>query len=298
METPTSKSQPDSAPAATPVQASSYTYFLVAIAVWLAATFPAWLNMAGDWWNDPNYSHGLLILPLAIFFAWRSREAWRTAPVRSSLAGLTFFTGAAALYLVGTAAAEHFTVRFAAVAGIGTLAWGLLGWRFVRTVWFPLVLLFFAIPWPYVIYYKLTFPMQIFSTRAACFLLDGLGMTIARQGNIIHLPNYSLEVVDACSGVRSVLSLSTLGAVYAYLTQRGYWRPWLLFALSIPVALGANIFRLVITAIGAYAWDPKFAEDFLHEFSGLLVFAVALVTFFILGSIISWTDAKLRPSSR
>jgi exosortase len=285
-------------PAVQGIPASSYRHYLVALAVWIAATFPAWWTMAEDWWVDPNYSHGLLIIPVALFFLWRARADWRAVSLRVSYVGLFFFCGSALLYLVGTAAAEHFTVRFAAVAGIGTLAWGLLGWPFIRRAWFPFVFLFFAIPWPYVIYYKLTFPMQLLSTRAACVILDWLGVTFARQGNIIHLPGYSLEVVEACSGVRSMLSLTTLGAAYAYLTQPGHWRPWLLFSFSIPIALGANIVRLVITAVGAYAWDPKIAQDFLHEFSGLLVFAVALITFFILGALVSWTDAKLRPSSR
>jgi len=278
------------------VPSSSYAHFFIAFGVWIAATFPAWWTMAEDWWNDPNYSHGLLIIPVALFFLWRGRKDWGRIRPQTSYPGLLFFAGSALLYLAGTAAAEHFSVRFAAVAGIGALAWGLLGWPFLRRAWFPFVFLFFAIPWPYVIYYKLTFPMQLFSTRVACAVLDFLGVSLARQGNIIHLPGYSLEVVEACSGVRSMLSLTTLGAAYAYLTQPGYCRPWLLFAFAVPIALGANVVRLVITAVGAYAWDPKIAQDFLHEFSGLLVFAVALITFFILGSLISWTDRKLRPS--
>lgn len=279
------------APSAQPV--SAYRHYLIALGVWVVATLPPWWGMLQDWWDDPNYSHGLLIVPVALFFLWRGRTEWRAVEPRVSWFGILLFAGAALLYLVGSAAAEHFTVRVAAIGGMGALAWGLLGWKFIRRAWFPFVFLFFAVPWPYVIYYQLTFPMQLFSTKVACRFLDLLGITFARQGNIIHLPGYSMEVVEACSGVRSLLSLTTLGAAYAYLTQPGYWRPWLLFSLSVPIALGANIFRLVVTAVGAYAWDPKIAQDFLHEFSGILVFSVALVALFIAGGLISWLSRKL-----
>jgi len=279
----------DSAPAAHP---STYTGYLIALAVWLAATAPALVSMSVDWWEDPNYSHGLLIVPVGLFFLWRGRGSWRSIEPQASLVGLTLFIGVALIYLVGTAAAEDFSVRVAAFAGIGALSWALLGRRFVRSAWFPLVFLFFAVPWPYIIYYQLTFPLQLFSTKVACIFLDVLGINFARTGNVIRLPGYSLEVVEACSGVRSLMSLTTLGAAYAYLTQPGYVRPWLLFLLSVPIALGANIFRLILTAIGAYAWDPKIAEDFLHELSGLLVFSVALVALIITGSVMAWVSRR------
>lgn len=290
--------KPDSTPTpavATPgVSLAPYRHYLIALALWLVGTGPAWYTMAVVWWNDSNYSHGLLIIPVAIFFLWRGRKRWLEIEPQISWTGVVCFVGVALIYLAGTAAAENFSVRVAAVAGVGTLTWALLGGSFLRRVWFPAVLLFFAVPLPYIIYYRVTFPMQLFSTRAACGVLKLLGMTFVREGNVIHLPGVTLEVVEACSGVRSLLSLTTLGAAYAYLTQPGYWRPWLLFALSVPIALGANVVRLTVTAVGAYAWDPRIAQDFLHEFSGLLVFAVALIALFICGAILGWIGKKLQ----
>jgi exosortase len=253
--------------------------------------------MAQDWWADPNYSHGLLVIPVVLFFLWRGRDSLRRVQPIASWSGILLFAVVALFFLAGTAAAENFSVRCAAVAGVGTLAWGLLGWRFVRAAWFPLVFLFFAVPWPYVIYYQVTFPLQLFSTKAACAMIDMFGITFARQGNIIHLPGYSLEVVEACSGVRSLLSLATLGAAFAYLTQPGHVRPWILFVLSAPIALLANVFRLVATALGAYAWGPEVAESLLHELGGLLVFGAALIALMVTGSIISWTSRKRLPAS-
>lgn len=277
---------------------SAYRSYLIALSVWIVATLPAWRDLIIDWWVDPNYSHGLLIVPVAIFFIWNSRDRWQDIEPTFSGLGLFFFSGAAVLYLLGTAAAENFTVRVAMLGGIGALTWSMLGWTFIRRTWFAYVFLLFAIPWPYIIYYQVTFPMQLFSTKMACGFLDILGITFARQGNIIHLPGFSLEVVEACSGVRSLLSLTTLGAAYANLTQPGIVRPWVLFALSVPIAIGANIVRLVITAIGAYVWDPRIAQDFLHEFSGFVVFGVALISLFIAGSSLEWLSRKLpQPSS-
>jgi exosortase len=271
---------------------SEYVALISALAVWLAATTPTWWSMAQDWWTDPNYSHGLLVVPASAYFLWRDRSRWLAATPRVSGVGLALFAGAALLYLVGTAAAENFSVRVAAVGGVGALALGLLGWRFMAAAWFAFVFLFFAVPWPYIIYYQLTFPLQLFSTKAACGILDLFGITFSRQGNIIHLPGYSLEVVEACSGVRSLLSLTTLGAAYAYLTQSGRFRPWLLFALSGPIALAANILRLVLTALGVYVWGPAVADKLLHELGGFLVFAIALVALIIAGSVIEWVHRK------
>lgn len=278
-------------------QATPFTPFLVALALWLMATAPAWWGMAQDWWSDPNYSHGLLIVPVALFFLWRERSKWRAAELHGSYVGVFLLTSAGLLYVVGTAAAENFSIRVAAVGGVGALALALLGWNFVRVAWFPLVFLFFAVPWPYIIYYQLTFPLQLFSTKMACAVLELLGMTFTRQGNIIHLPGYSLEVVEACSGVRSLLSLATLGAAYAYFSQSGRWRPWLLFLLSGPIALGANVVRLVVTAVGAYVIGPIVAEQFLHELGGVLVFAVALITLVITGSLLTWAHRKFSSAS-
>jgi len=108
---------------------SAYRNYLVALATWILATGPAWWFMAEDWWVDPNYSHGLLILPVAVFFLWRGKAEWQKADLRPSTIGMVLFAGAALLYLVGTAAAENFSVRVAAMGGVGALAWGLLGWR-------------------------------------------------------------------------------------------------------------------------------------------------------------------------
>jgi len=139
---------------------------------------------------------------------------------------------------------------------------------------------------PYVLYYSLTFPMQLFATKVTVRLLNLIGMTAVRQGNMIHLPGYSLEVAEACSGLRSLISLLALGAIYARLTQKGLPRQIILFASTVPIAVAANIFRVFFTAVGAYTVSKELAEDFLHTLSGMMVFVVAFIMLFIFGAIL------------
>jgi exosortase len=144
------------------------------------------------------------------------------------------------------------------------------------------------IPIPYVIYYAVTFPMQLFSTKIAVFFLDLFSLPVTSQGNIINLPNYQLEVVEACSGIRSLMTLTALGAAMAYMTQKTVFSGIIVFLFSIPIAIGANVFRIFITAIGAYTISPKFAEGFIHEASGLIVFLVGFLSLGGVAMMIKW----------
>jgi len=238
--------------------------------------FQVIIELVVQWWDDPNYSHGFLIPLVSGFFVWKARKKLGTLPTQNSNCGLLVLVAGLGLYVVGTAAMEYFSVRFSMVVVVIGLVLYFGGKKFLKTLWFPLVFLVFMIPIPYVIYYSVTFPMQLFSSKLACGFLQLSGLSVMRQGNVIHLPNYSLEVVEACSGLRSLMTLSALGAAMAYMTQKSLVGGVIVFFSSIPIAIGANVFRLVITALGAFLISPKFAEGFLHEASGLVVFLSGL----------------------
>ena len=238
--------------------------------------FQVIIELVVQWWDDPNYSHGFLIPLVSGFFVWKARKKLGTLPTQNSNWGLLVLVAGLGLYVVGTAAMEYFSVRFSMVVVVIGLVLYFGGKKFLKTLWFPLVFLVFMIPIPYVIYYSVTFPMQLFSSKLACGFLQLSGLSVMRQGNVIHLPNYSLEVVEACSGLRSLMTLSALGAAMAYMTQKSLVGGVIVFFSSIPIAIGANVFRLVITALGAFLISPKFAEGFLHEASGLVVFLSGL----------------------
>jgi exosortase len=142
------------------------------------------------------------------------------------------------------------------------------------------------IPLPATIYYSATLPMQLFSTKITHIILKIFGIPALRQGNIIYLPNYALEVAEACSGLRSLVTLLALGALIGYLTLPGKVKPIILFVSAIPIAIALNIFRLVFTAVGAYAISTKLAEHFLHELSGIIVFFLALVIMLLFASLL------------
>ncbi|MBN2010276.1 exosortase/archaeosortase family protein [candidate division KSB1 bacterium] len=264
------------------------TYFHVAIIAILIVVmyYPIIIDLVDQWLNDSNYSHGLLIPLIAGYFIWQKRDQLKKINVHKSNIGLIVLLGGLVINIAGTAAAEFFTVRLSLIIVIIGILIYFYGLELFKTIWFPLLFLFFMVPLPYVIYYAITFPMQLLSTKLSAAVLQFTGFSILRQGNIIHLPNYSLEVVEACSGLRSLMTLTALGAALAYLTQKNIFTGVGLFLLSIPIAIIANVIRIIITAIGAYLISPKFADGFLHEASGLVVFMVGFISLGIAGLIL------------
>jgi len=246
------------------------------------------VDLVRQWWEDSNYSHGFLIPIVSGYLIWGKRDDLKKVVIQKCNWGLVILILGLIVYLIGTAAAEYFSVRFSLMLIVFGIVLYFYGTNFIKQIWFPLAFLVFMIPIPYVVYYSITFPMQLLSSQAASIVLHLVGMSVVRQGNVINLPNYSLEVIEACSGLRSLMTLSALGAAMAYLTHKTTLGSIVLFLLSIPIAIGANVFRIVITALGAYFISPKLAEGFLHEVSGLVVFLVGFMSLGIAGTIINW----------
>ncbi|OGC77774.1 MAG: hypothetical protein A2Z27_02640 [candidate division Zixibacteria bacterium RBG_16_50_21] len=271
---------------------------IIILGVFLFAIYlPVFVELVDDWERDSNYSHGFLVPLVSLFLLWRKRKEFAHIPTQSTPLGLGAIAAGLFLLLVGTAGAEYFTVRLSFVILLFGLVWYFGGTRLAKAVSFPIWYLILAIPIPYVIYFAAAFPLQVLGTKITTSLLHLIGLPCIRQGNIIHLQGYSLEVVEACSGLRSLVSLLALSGVYAYLTQKTTLKKLILFASAVPIALIANIFRIFITALGAYAISPKLAEDFLHELSGLLVFVVSFICMFVFGAILKRIGSKKAPAA-
>lgn len=264
-----------------------HRYPYVLLAVILLANFPVFKALIADWLYDDNYSHGFLVIPVAIFLIWRKRKEL-IFPARPSGWGTLLFGFGCLSLILGVAASELFTTRISILIIITGISLYYLGVDNFKIVWFAFFFLLFMIPIPATIYYSATLPMQLFASKITSNLLHIIGVPSVRQGNIIFLPGYTLEVVEACSGLRSLVSLMALAGLFANLTLIGKVKPIILFFSSIPIAIAANIFRLLITAVGAYAISTKVAESFLHQISGILVFAVAIITLIILGALLRW----------
>ncbi len=266
-----------------------------AFILFLIIYIPVIIGLIGDWYDDANYSHGFLIPLVSGYLIWRKRSRLKELVDPSGdNAGLPIIIFGMIIFILATAAAEYFTLRLSLVVTLFGLVWYLFGRKVISASWFELLFLLFMIPLPYVVYNSLTFPMQLFATKVTIKILNFIGMTAVRQGNIIHLPGYSLEVAEACSGLRSLISLLALGAIYARLTQKDFTRQVILFLSTIPIAVGANIFRILFTAVGAYTVSRELAEEFLHELSGMMVFVVAFIMLFLWGAVIKIGAKKAR----
>ena len=244
--------------------------------------------MVQDWANDENYSHGFLIPVIAAYILWTRKAELREAAAlgRSSVVGLLLCLLGLALLVVGRAGAELFLQRASLVLLLmgGTL-W-LWGRPVFRIAAFPLLFLFFMVPLPYLIYDSIAFPLKLFAARVATESLFYVGVPVFREGNIIHLASQTLEVADACSGIRSLLSLISLGVVYAYFTEAQVWKRVVIVASTVPIAIAANAFRVTGTGILTHYVSPEAAEGFFHTFSGWLVFVVAFVLLFAVGGLL------------
>lgn len=267
------------------LKAHKYAYLLVALLV--VANLPALAALVRDWSTDGNYSHGFLIIPISIWLFWRQRHAL-VFPGKPSTGGTVLFIAGCGCLILGMAASEFFTTRVSLVMILTGLSLYYLGWENFRKVWFAFFFLLFMIPIPATIYYSLTLPLQFFASKVTVHALHVVGVPCLLKGNIIQLPDYRLEVLEACSGLRSLVTLMALGALYGNLSMPGKVRPIILFVATIPIAIVTNIFRIFVTAIAAYAISTEIAEDFLHELSGLIVFGTALILTLILGALLKW----------
>ncbi len=260
------------------------TYVLVFLFILLY--FQVIIGLVNDWWVDSNYSHGFLVPLVSAYLIWKKKDRLKSLEKKRSYWGFLILLSGLGIYIIGTAGSEYFSARFSLIIVLFGLIFYLNGKEWAKELLFPVAFLTFMVPIPYVIYYSIAFPMQLFSTKLSYFILHSIGLPSIRQGNIIYLPNYSLEVVEACSGLRSLVSLLALGTFFAYVTFKSNLKRFILFLSIFPIAIGANIFRILITAVGAYVVSPKLAEDFLHKLSGLIVFLISVFSLFILSRII------------
>jgi len=233
-----------------------------------------------NWWQDPNYGHGFLVPVFAGYVLWRERPRLARIALKPSNFGLVVMLGAIGLLLLGSLGAELFTTRFSLLVLIAGAVLFIAGWKMLRAISFPLGFLILMIPIPVLIYNQITFPLQLLASRFATFWLQLVNVPVLREGNLIILPNYTLEVVEACSGIRSLMTLITLAVAYGYLMNDRRWLRWLLALLMIPIAIVSNAIRIMGAGLLTYHFGPEMAEGFFHEFSGWVIFVAALVLMF------------------
>jgi exosortase len=229
-----------------------------------------------QWWEDPNYSHGFLVPLFSGYVVWKLRRKLAALPVRGSWAGLVVVVAGVAALLLGDIAGELFFERSSLVVIIAGLVLFHLGGAWLRMLAFPLGFLFFMIPLPATLFYAVAFPLQQVAALNAVWVLDLIGVPVLRDGNVIHLSQITLGVTEACSGIRSLISLLALAVAWGYLTFTGILAITALAASAVPITIAANAARVVVTGLVGQWLGPWYAQGFFHAFSGWLIFVFAI----------------------
>jgi exosortase len=242
---------------------------------------PILVRLAQDWAHDDNYSHGFLIIPIALYFVWERRHRLASLTPVPSLIGLPVVAAGLMMLLGGLLGAELFLPRLSLVVVLAGVLLFLFGWRICRVLALPLAFLVLMIPIPAIIFNRIAFPLQLVASQVGETALSALSIPVLREGNVIVLARTTLEVAEACSGIRSLISLLTLGIVYGYfMDPRGGVRVAIALA-TIPIAILANGARVAGTGVAAHYYGAEAAQGFFHTFSGWLVFAAAFVMLFV-----------------
>lgn len=239
-----------------------------------------------QWWTDPNYSHGFIVPFFSAFLVWKDRKKLATIKPQPSAWGLAIIVLGAAILVFGVLGAELYTSRTSLLFIIAGLVIYFQGWKYFKEVIFAWLFLFLMVPPPDLIMNMVTIPLQFLASDLAAFFLRVFGVPVLQNGNVLQLSNMSLEVVEACSGIRSLISLVTLAIVYGYLLEESYLLRVVLAVAALPIAVLANGLRIMGTGITGLYWNPDKAQGFFHEFSGWVIFILSLIALFVLHKIL------------
>ena len=264
---------------------SSHKYGWLPYAILAALLVAIYYRIAGklvyDWYTIPDYSHGFLVPLFAGYLVWDKRKAISATPTKQSWSGLPLIVFGIVLLILGVYGVELFTTRMSFIFLMAGLIWTFFGKKMLRELRFPLLILIIAIPIPAIIFNHITFPLQLMASHIASNILPMLGVPVLQEGNVIQLPIMKLEVAEACSGIRSLMSLLALAIFYGYFLERTTTRRTILALAAIPIAVAANVLRIVGTGLCVQYWNPDKAVGFFHEFSGLVMFVISLCCLYL-----------------
>jgi exosortase len=251
--------------------------------------YPVFLDLFHVWSSDPDYGHGYLVLPISLYLIWRDRKNLLSLEVSSWRLGWIIMIFWSVMFYIGTIGRIDtitFLSMFLYITGAVSVT---IGKRGLLSLLFPIFFLIFMFPIPSEIYTRITNPLMLVSTIASSNILEALNLPILRDGNIITLPNYTMKVVQACSGIRSLISIMALSLLMGYLLIKSNFSRIILATLAVPIAIIGNIFRIVATALIAFYISPQLAEGFSHELAGIIVFVLAIILLYICFEILLWS---------
>jgi len=266
---------------------------LAALFLWLYG--PTIYHLVRQWATpDSDFSHGFFVPLFSAFVLWQERRRLSEITLKPSWSGVAVLAFAFCMLIVGQLGAELFLARVSMLLLIAGLVVLFMGWNYFRAILFPWAFLFLMIPIPTLVFNQITFPLQLLASRVAADVLPLFGVPVLREGNLIYLPRMPvpLFVDEACSGIRSLMSLACLAIIYGYLMERRIVVRWALALISLPIAVAANSARIIGTGLVVQYWDPERAAGFYHIFEGWLVFVVCLALLYFAHFLIQvvWPD--------
>jgi len=257
---------------------------------------PVLSSLARQWWDDPNYGHGVFVPVFAAYVLWCERDRWRALPFRPNNFGLAIMLFGIGLRVLAMLGAELFTARLSLLILVSGIVIFLAGSQALRSIAFPIGYLAFMIPLPAIVYYQLTLPLQLWASRLGASGLVALGIHTVREGNLLFLPNCTLNVVEACSGIRSLLSLLAAVVAYGYLAEPSTWKRTALAVASIPIAIATNGLRLVATGVLSFFFGPTVDSGLVHLVLGLGFFALAFLSILFIHKLLRLLSRYQNPA--
>ncbi len=265
---------------------------VVLLILWAAVFIPVYPGLIHTWLNHSNNSHGLLVPLISLYFVWQKKDELRLIRISNSNWGAGILIISMVLYLLSYAGAVTVISRAMIVCSLIGLILFTLGTTFFKLLSFPLFLLLFMVPVPDSIVGIVAFPLQLFATKISAFIIAVLSIPVYQEGNMLYFVQTQLEVAEACSGIRSIMALTMLSVIFVYLIDGGWVPKAILIVSAIPLALIANIIRVSGTGVLAHFYGERIARGFLHEFSGLAVFAFGFVLLFMEYSLLNKVCSK------
>jgi exosortase D (VPLPA-CTERM-specific) len=244
----------------------------VAVLVALVAFSGALGELVTRWSKQEEYSHGFLIPIIAAWMLWARRDALRASIGRSSWTGPALILLATAMHLVGELSALFLLSQLGFIVALIGIVLGLGGTSLLRVTFVPIVFLAFAIPLPYFIDSQLSWRLQLISSELGVFFIRLFQVPVYLTGNVLDLGHYKLQVVEACSGLRYLYPLLSLGFLAAYLFQAPFWQRALVFLSAIPITIVMNSFRIAMVGVLVDRWGIEMADGLLHFFEGWVIF--------------------------
>ena len=254
---------------------------MILLVTWFVTYYPLYTSLVQDWLYNSDNSHAFLVPFITLFFVYQKKDQLKTTSLSTSVWGGVILAASLLVYIISYGGGIEFPARLSMVTSLFGILWFCLGSGFVRLLIFPTGFLLFMIPVPYSIMNLISMPLQLMVTKISAKLIEGCSIPVYREGNMLYFMQTQLEVAEACSGIRSIMSLLMLSLLLGYLSRDGWWRKVFLFAAAIPVALLANIARVTGTGILAHFYGDGVARGFIHEFSGLLIFIVGFALLFV-----------------